>query len=84
MSQVCNDNVFVSLIAGNNGEDRVALELADGQVLLLDTAQARDLATHLITAVNRAEVKASLRVSTNLWRRPEPREARFSVAGLTQ
>lgn len=81
MTQSSIDSVFVSLIAGKEGEDRVALELGDGQMLLLDTDQARTLATKLITAVNRAEVKASLRVSTNLWRRPDSHEVRLSVAG---
>lgn len=80
MTQSTNDHVFVSLISGNNGEERVSLELSDGQLLLLSASQARALATNLITAVNRAEVKASLRVSTNLWRRQDGGEARLSLA----
>jgi hypothetical protein len=44
-------------------------------------SQARALATSLITAVNRAEVKTSLKVSTNLWRRMgEASEPRLSRA----
>jgi hypothetical protein len=59
------------LIVGDDGSDRVAIKLAEGldNVMLLSPAQARALATELITAVNRAEVKASLKTSPNLWRR---------------
>lgn len=77
-----NEAVFVSLISGPDGADRVSIELASGEMVTLTPAQARNLATSLITAVNRAEVKASLRVSTNLWRRMDESEARLSsVAG---
>ena len=74
--------VFVSLIAGPDGADSVAIELANGAMVMMSPTQARSLATSLITAVNRAEVKASLQVSTNLWRRPHETEVRLStVAG---
>ena len=74
--------VFVSLISGADGADNVAIELANGAMVMMNPAQARSLATSLITAVNRAEVKASLRVSTNLWRRQDEAGARLSaVAG---
>lgn len=79
MTPASNDSVHVSLIADQNGEDHIALELADSQVVLLTTSQARALATSLITAVNRAEVKASLRVSTNLWRRAEDGEQHLAM-----
>lgn len=75
-----NEAVFVSLITGPQGTDSVAVELAGGEVLMLSPAQARSLATSLITAVNRAEVKASLQVSTNLWRRMGDSEKRLAGA----
>lgn len=73
-----DESVFVSLITGPQGADNVAIELAGGEVLTLTPDQARSLATSLITAVNRAEVKASLRVSTNLWRRMGDAEKRLA------
>ncbi len=75
-----NEAVFVSLITGPQGTDCVAIELAGGEVLMLSPAQARSLATNLITAVNRAEVKASLQASTNLWRRMSDSEKRLAGA----
>ncbi len=81
-NQTSNDAVFVSLISGPEGKDCVAVELANGTLFMMSPAQARSLATSLITAVNRAEVKASLQVSTNLWRRRGEPDARLStVAG---
>lgn len=80
MTDAVNEHVFVSLIPDGEGEDRISLELEDGQMVLLTASQARALATSLITAVNRAEVKASLRVSTNLWRRAEDAGPRLSLA----
>lgn len=79
MTDLSNDHVFVSLIPDRSGEDHIALELEDGQMVLLTTDQARALATSLISAVNRAEVKASLRVSHNLWRR-EHHDGHLSLA----
>ena len=71
MKQFEVSQVNVSLISGDDGSDRVTLKTADGMddVMVLTPAQARALATELITAVNRAEVKASLKTSPNLWRR---------------
>jgi len=77
-NQATNEAVFVSLISGAEGRDSVAIELAGGEVVMMTPAQARSLATSLITAVNRAELKASLRVSTNLWRRMDEPETRLS------
>lgn len=77
-NQSSNEAVFVSLISGPEGADSVAIELAGGEVIMMSPAQARSLATSLITAVNRAEVKASLRVSTNLWRRLGESEERLA------
>jgi len=73
-----NEAVFVTLISGPDGTDNIALELPGGERVMMTPAQARGLATSLITAVNRAEVKASLRVSTNMWRRMDETEARLS------
>ncbi|MDO9226233.1 MAG: hypothetical protein Q8K57_17460 [Thiobacillus sp.] len=75
-----SEALFVSLISGPENADCVAIELAGGEIVTMTPAQARSLATHLITAVNRAEVKASLRVSTNLWRRMGESEERFATA----
>lgn len=71
MRQAEVDKMTVSLICGDDGSDRVAIVMAEGleNVLALTPAQARALATDLITAVNRAEVKASLKTSPNMWRR---------------
>ncbi len=79
-NHTANETAFVSLISGPDGNDSVAIELAGGEIVMMSPAQARSLATSLITAVNRAEVKASLRVSTNLWRRMGETEARLSSA----
>lgn len=71
MTQVAVEHIEVSLIAGDEGADRIALNIAAGMenLLVLTPVQARLLATELITAVNRAEVKASLKSTPNMWRR---------------
>ena len=71
MKQFEVNEINVSLISGDDGSDRVALKVADGMenLMVLTPAQARAWATELITAVNRAEVKASLKTSPNMWRR---------------
>lgn len=71
MKQFEVEKMTVSLISGDDGADRVAVAITDESesVMVLTPAQARVLATELITAVNRAEVKASLKTSPNLWRR---------------
>lgn len=64
-------NVMVTLLTGDDGLDRVIIRMAEGpeHEMALTPCQARALATDLITAVNRAEVKASLKASPNMWRR---------------
>lgn len=71
MRQLEVDQINVALIAGDDGNDRIALKVVEGMedLMVLTPAQARALATELITAVNRAEVKASLKTSPNMWRR---------------
>jgi 2-polyprenyl-6-methoxyphenol hydroxylase-like FAD-dependent oxidoreductase len=69
-----SESVLVSLVSGADGADSVARQLANGAMVMMTPAQARSLATSLITSVNRAEVKASLRVSTNLRRRMDEPE----------
>jgi len=80
-SNASNEAVLVSMISGPDGADSIAIKLASGEVVRMTPAQARSLATSLITAVNRAEVKASLRVSTNLWRRMDEHELHLSSVG---
>jgi len=77
------DNMDVSLIAGDDGFDRIAIKLASelGTSLTLTPSQARILATELIAAVNRAEVKSSLKTSPNLWRRQGEARPRLATAG---
>jgi hypothetical protein len=52
------------------GGDRVVLDINGTCVLALTPHQARVLATELIMAVNRAEVRNNLRRSASLTRRP--------------
>lgn len=75
--------VRVVLTTSEEGQERVVITLegAVGSTLALTPSQARALATDLITAVNRAEVKASLKVSPNLWRRSEEPGPRLLAAG---
>lgn len=63
--------VNVSLMAVDDGSDRIALHVVNGvdASMVLTPSQARALATELISAVNRAEVKANLKVSSNMRRR---------------
>lgn len=65
-----------------DGQDRVTITLSapEGVTLTLTPSQARALATDLITAVNRAEVKANLKVSPNLWRRSGDSQPRLAAA----
>lgn len=74
--------VQVILTTSEDGQDRVTLTLDGAAVpgLALTPSQARALATELITAVNRAEVKANLKVSPNLWRRTEETRPRLLAA----
>jgi hypothetical protein len=75
--------VQVSLTTTEDGQDRVAVSLGglDAAALSLTPSQARALATDLITAVNRAEVKANLKVSPNLRRRVGEPLPRLMAAG---
>lgn len=66
------NQVKVNLTSNDQGHECVALHIngdMDNLALCLTPAQARALATDLITAVNRVEVKANLKFSPNLWRR---------------
>lgn len=59
----------VSLKEGANGRDRVSVTLqANGCAIDLTPHQARVLATELIMAVNRAEVRNNLKHSQNVTR----------------
>lgn len=75
--------VHVVLTTTQDGQDCVALTLGDAgdKTLVLTPGQARDLANNLIAAVNRAEVKANLKVSHNLWRRTGESRPRLQPAG---
>jgi len=86
MSQHEVDKMDVSLITSNDGSDRIAINIAsalqseDFSSLTLTPSQARILATELISAVNRAEVKRSLKTSPNLWRRQGEARPRLASA----
>lgn len=75
--------VQVVLTTSEDGQDRIAITLEGtlGTALTLSPGQARALATELITAVNRAEVKANLKTSPNLWRRSGEHRPRLMAAG---
>ncbi len=77
------DKMDVSLIPGDDGFDRIAIKLESelGASMTLTPSQARILATELIAAVNRAEVKRSLKTSPNLWRRQVEVRPRLATAG---
>lgn len=65
----------ISLKEDNQGRDRVELSLvAQDCRLTLTPHQARVLATELIMAVNRAEVRSNLKHSQNVVRSPQPHE----------
>ncbi len=73
--------VSISLVEDNGGKDRVAFTLSNGECdLKLSPHQARVLATELIMAVNRAEVRGNLRRSQNLTRPAEPSRSMFQQA----
>lgn len=80
------EKMDVSLISGDDGSDRIAINLVnqlEGETLsglTLTPSQARMLATELIAAVNRAEVKKSLKTSPNLWRRQGEARPRLATA----
>jgi len=65
----------ISLKEDAQGRDRVVLTLeASGNTLNLSPHQARVLATELIMAVNRAEVRNNLKHSHSLVREKQPTE----------
>jgi hypothetical protein len=80
------EKLDVSLVSGDDGLDRIAILLANAlpgdacSALTLTPQQARILATELISAVNRAEVKRSLQTSPNLWRRQGEARPRMATA----
>lgn len=74
-------NVNISLVEDANGKDRIAFALSSGACdLSLSPHQARVLATELIMAVNRAEVRGNLRRSQNLSRGAESGRGLFQQA----
>lgn len=84
MIQSHQEKMEVSVVAGVDGTERITLEVNDtGErlVLTLTPDQARLLATELIAAVNRAEVKANLKTGTNMWRRSGESRPRLATAG---
>jgi hypothetical protein len=86
MNQSEVDKMEISLISGDDGVDRIAIKLASelaeelGSTMTLTPGQARMLATELIAAVNRAEVKSSLKTSPNMWRRQGEARPRLATA----
>jgi hypothetical protein len=67
----------ISLKEDAQGRDRVEVTLdAHGCSLILTPHQARVLATELIMAVNRAEVRSNLKHSQNMVRSAQPVEKR--------
>ena len=76
--------IVVTVIASVDGTDRIGLRMGESEddtLASLTPSQARLLATELITAVNRAEVKANLKTGTNMWRRPGKNDPRLATAG---
>jgi histidine ammonia-lyase len=73
--------VSISLVEDSSGKDRVSFALSSGECdLNLSPHQARVLATELIMAVNRAEVRGNLRRSQNLARSAESSRNLFHQA----
>lgn len=71
------DALSITLQADEQGRDSVVLALqAQGCELSLTPHQARVLATELIMAVNRAEVRNNLKNSQNMVRGGEPQASR--------
>lgn len=78
------NQVNVNLTSNNEGLECVSIHISGHDEVLslcLTPSQARALATDLITAVNRAEVKANLKFSPNMWRRAGEQPARLAVSG---
>jgi len=84
MIQSLHDKVEVTVDAGVDGRDRISLQIGDSveeYMLALTPSQARRLATELIAAVNRAEVKANLKQGANFWRQPQDPRSPLATAG---
>ena len=84
MTQNSEVKVIVGLVNGVDGVDRISLRSGDESealLLSLSPTQARLLATELIAAVNRVEVKANLKSGTNMWRRAGESRPRLATAG---
>jgi len=84
MIQSQQHKVEVTVAASGDGSDRIALQVGDSgesKLLTLTPSQARLLATELIAAVNRAEVKANLKSGTNMWRKSGEAHPRLATAG---
>ena len=80
-SQVTKVQVF--MVNNEEGQERIALKVVDAEdaCVTFTPAQARALATELITAVNRAEIKTTLKVSPTPWKRTtDPIPHRFVAA----
>lgn len=73
--------VSINLEEDASGKDRVVFAVSNGACeLKLSPHQARVLATELIMAVNRAEVRGNLRRSHNLSRSTETGRGLFQQA----
>lgn len=84
MIQSHQGKMEVTVVADVDGTERITLQVNDsgeGLALTLTPNQARLLATELIAAVNRAEVKANLKTGTNMWRRSGESRPRLATAG---
>lgn len=65
------NKVEIALEEDSNGKDQVVFSLGGDKLMNLTPHQARVLATELIMAVNRAEVRGNLKRSHNFSRKPE-------------
>lgn len=77
------NQVNVNLTSNDQGQECVSLNIVgEGQTLALclSPSQARALATDLVTAVNRVEVKANLKFSPNMWRRAGEQTTRMAAS----
>lgn len=76
------NQVKVNLTCNDQGQECVSLNITgEGEplALCLTPSQARALATDLVTAVNRVEVKANLKFSPNMWRRATEQTTRLAA-----
>ncbi|MEW6678899.1 MAG: hypothetical protein AB1421_13340 [Pseudomonadota bacterium] len=80
------EKITVSVVAGVDGVDRIALQHGDGSetlLLNLTPSQARLLANELVAAVNKVAVKANLKSGPNMWRQnPGDSQPRLARAGV--